>query len=86
MAHAETCPVCGGTGKKPDPKCMDDSYAKCHGCDGKGWVEVGNDNIPVPYPVPVPTPAPSPWQPAPYEPEWPPRPMITWHYQYEVGS
>ena len=32
MKHAELCPVCGGTGKV--------NGEKCHGCDGKGWVEV----------------------------------------------
>jgi DnaJ-class molecular chaperone len=39
MAHAEICPVCNGSGYTatltavPPPK-------SCHGCNGKGWVEV----------------------------------------------
>ncbi len=38
MAHAEKCPVCEGTG--------DVGAAKCHGCRGKGWVEVsGQDEL-----------------------------------------
>ena len=37
MAHAQTCPICGGSGKLPDV---------CHGCGGKGWVEVA-DEMPV---------------------------------------
>jgi len=73
MAHAEICPVCSGTG------CTDDGIepritVDCHGCNGKGWVEVGNDNIPVPYPVPAPTPA--------IGPEWP---LVTWTYSHDRG-
>lgn len=48
MAHAEKCPVCKGKGTVIDP----DSYGKtaylpkrCHGCEGKGWVEVGNEQV-----------------------------------------
>ena len=50
MAHAETCPVCKGTGQLPFP---DDVIQPkiCHGCDGKGWIEVG-DTIP-PFPSPM---------------------------------
>jgi len=32
MAHAEKCPVCLGTGHW--------NLKPCHGCEGKGWVEV----------------------------------------------
>lgn len=44
MAHAEKCPVCGGTGK-----ILKDEYpfttainnpTTCHGCGGLGWVTV----------------------------------------------
>ena len=46
MSHAERCPVCYGSGKYtpinggcssgvPQPQ-------TCHGCGGKGWVEVGD--------------------------------------------
>jgi len=48
MSKAVLCPVCGGTGKVtpqtdwksnaiPQPK-------TCHGCSGKGWVEVGKQS------------------------------------------
>ena len=47
MRHAEVCPLCGGSGvagaygkgNRPLPvgtAC----YTLCHGCNGKGWVEV----------------------------------------------
>ncbi len=37
--HAEKCPVCGGKGKVPD--LYSSGYeATCHGCQGKGWVEI----------------------------------------------
>ena len=68
MAHAETCPVCHGIGTIgadqhgltcPEPR------KTCHGCHGKGWVEVG-DTIP-PFPVqpvrPLPGPETHPWCP-----------------------
>jgi len=48
--HAERCPVCLGTGRSVennDPKeagCM-----ACHGCNGKGWVEVSDNNTYYPY-------------------------------------
>lgn len=35
MRHAEKCPVCEGEGKHKDKT--------CHGCNGRGWVEVGVD-------------------------------------------
>ncbi len=42
MAQAVKCPVCGGVG------CVYGGFETgtmpqqtCHGCDGKGWVEVG---------------------------------------------
>lgn len=41
--HAELCPVCNGTGRYQ-------GIAQCHGCDGDGWVEVGNNPEYVPYP------------------------------------
>lgn len=61
MAHAEKCPVCSGTGKSEPDKV-------CHGCDGKGWVTVkdddsGNWTYPVPYPQ-------WPWY-DPYRPTYP---------------
>ena len=42
MMHAEKCPVCDGRGQVTDvmqPSC----FKACHGCGGKGWVEVRDD-------------------------------------------
>lgn len=54
MAHAELCPVCNGAGKllsKQDPGSTSAQFPSvCHGCNGKGWVEV-SDVIPTPPPV-----------------------------------
>ncbi len=51
MAHAERCPICGGTGKVGK-----DSYGytvsqieTCHGCGGLGWVTI-HDDQPVWFP------------------------------------
>ena len=45
MSKAVKCPICEGKGKAA-PEGMwagsPDSYPTCHGCDGKGWVEVGD--------------------------------------------
>ena len=48
MSHAEVCPVCNGRGKwatmpaEWSPTVRELKYlVKCHGCNGKGWVEVG---------------------------------------------
>ena len=91
MAHAETCPVCKGSGlvyPEKGRKIDDVTVAQtCHGCNGKGWVEVG-DTIPAfPSPViPAPIPNSWPWQPDPYAPRWPWQgPYVTWRYQHEVG-
>ena len=47
MAKAVQCPICNGAGKLKDPgKNMDATYAPekiCHGCSGKGWVEVSEE-------------------------------------------
>ena len=59
MAQAVTCPVCEGTGRvqptdgSTEPKALKHAWSEpCHGCAGKGWVEVGNDApfYPVTYP------------------------------------
>lgn len=66
--HAELCPVCNGEGKieseyKPlvEPK-------ECHGCKGKGWIEVQDSQtiwyVPQPYQPYV------PYQPQPWESPW----------------
>lgn len=38
MAHAESCPICWGKGKLEDGEHK--GGKTCHGCSGKGWVEV----------------------------------------------
>ena len=38
MARAEICPVCDGEGYALNRAKL---RMLCHGCDGKGWVEVG---------------------------------------------
>ncbi len=53
MSKAVISPVCEGTGviKKHEDK-------PCHGCSGKGWVEVGSEPVPY-YPQPhIPWPPP----------------------------
>ena len=66
---AVKCPVCDGSGKVKDPDYDSDTTAgkqgnvTCHGCNGKGWVEVNEDYqfVPVnPYPYP------KPWDNYPY--------------------
>lgn len=42
---AVLCPVCNGTGKYNE--------AQCHGCDGRGWVEVQEDPITYTYTAPL---------------------------------
>jgi len=52
MSHAEKCPVCGGKGFIPDSTKSvynKNTWPKCHGCKGKGWVSVSdypNPNLP----------------------------------------
>lgn len=42
---AELCPVCGGSGKYyPSGLSSGTGPKTCHGCNGKGWVEVNADN------------------------------------------
>jgi hypothetical protein len=77
MAKAVLCPVCNGTGtilKTP----MDNStsgatyHATCHGCGGKGWVEVADEVAPYqPY-----TPW---WEYQPYPPNSP-----VWCISYQI--
>lgn len=58
--RAVLCPVCKGSGKFKDKE--------CHGCNGKGWVEVRDCQSVYPYYPPVnPYPYPySPWYSEPY--------------------
>lgn len=50
--QAVRCPVCGGSGEYTRLRNENSTGvpipAPCHGCNGRGWVEVGC----VPYPVP----------------------------------
>lgn len=46
MSKIEICPVCNGTGKYKEIYSMNYTYTtyiekNCHGCNGKGWIEVG---------------------------------------------
>jgi len=43
MGRAVICPVCGGTGKvrKGSFSC-NPREVTCHGCHGRGWVEVSD--------------------------------------------
>lgn len=59
MAHAQRCPICGGTGKasKSLSEIQEESHrhdkpmsdviktGECHGCHGKGWVEVSSSRV-----------------------------------------
>ncbi len=44
MSQAVVCPVCSGAGKYYEPPHKDSSGIgtdrTCHGCGGRGWVEV----------------------------------------------
>ena len=55
MAFAQRCPLCYGKGTLEDNTTA--GCKTCHGCGGRGWVEVGNYPVyPAPYPV-------APWPP-----------------------
>ena len=51
MSHSEKCPVCNGTGKivRWDGWGMGDAASvkarmqHCHGCGGRGWVQVEDE-------------------------------------------
>ena len=53
MTHVEKCPICHGTGEKSghvEPQYGTPIFQKreeylrthCHGCGGKGWIEVSD--------------------------------------------
>ncbi len=76
MSKAVVCPICHGTGKVEN---IGNTVAEktCHGCNGKGWVEVGGLDYYAPYPI---------WP--PYQPSfpWPTCPTISWTVADPTGS
>ena len=45
MSKAQTCPICLGKGKLIDEKYYSSTGKidkTCHGCHGRGWVEVND--------------------------------------------
>lgn len=47
--HSEICPVCKGTGKYKEYtnySCSIYSEHTCHGCNGKGWVTINDEQVP----------------------------------------
>lgn len=69
MKHAEKCPVCDGSGKYEPNVTAVPCPQQCHGCGGRGWVEVGNNFDSLPQPI--------------YHEEPWPRPNR--HYYYDDG-
>lgn len=83
--HSEICPVCQGKGKI-------DGQA-CHGCNGRGWVEVQDSTYPPFIPCTPPAPVyPWPTYPPnhdPYYPNWTCKeqtnfPQWTFTYHFEL--
>ncbi len=73
MSHAELCPVCGGKGLLHKVDGTATVTTQCHGCGGRGWVEVGTCEPIMPPIQPCPIVPPNPLFPC-----WPYYPMITW--------
>lgn len=61
--HSEKCPVCNGKGKIKKELISISSWITCHGCNGKGWVEVQDSVYPPYVPVPYVDPFPQPYMP-----------------------
>ena len=56
MAHAETCPICWGSGKVQDPDGLASETKTCRGCGGSGWVSVQDEAVGWPaYTLPYPS-------------------------------
>jgi len=63
--HSEICPICLGSGKIA---CECGSGTKvCHGCGGKGWVEVSDGYTPYIWPYTWPYVQPYQWDTQPYK-------------------
>jgi hypothetical protein len=88
---ADLCPVCKGGGKirAGYGSEKDNEIIECHGCKGKGWVEVESDKEPIQIAPPQIYPNPYyPYYPRPVDPRnpWPDTtgsypwypPVITW--------
>jgi len=45
MAHAEICPICNGKGviEEEIGSTGEKTIKICHGCGGRGWIEVRDD-------------------------------------------
>lgn len=43
---AVKCPVCDGSGRTSKMFDSSTNTKECHGCNGKGWVEIGSDAEP----------------------------------------
>jgi hypothetical protein len=77
--RAVLCPVCNGKGKIPKKKEYKILKKECHGCKGKGWVEVRECQPVYPYP--------EPWYPRPYDPNpYPPWYDQPWTTTWETGD
>lgn len=48
MKHAELCPVCQGKGVYYNSDLSTATARPCHGCGGKGWVEVEGEIVSIP--------------------------------------
>ena len=69
-ASAVLCPVCGGKGEYRE-KSEPSKPRECHGCGGKGWVEVSSPDT-IFWPTPVVIPYPHLWEdPPPYRRTYP---------------
>ena len=63
---AVLCPICNGRGKIEDNSTSANLLVTCHGCRGKGWVEVQEYYGYYYYPS------------YPYYPTYPIYPQVTW--------
>ena len=76
--RAVKCPVCNGEGAIPTEN-ETRTHKPCHGCNGKGWVEVGGKEVIHEY---------IPQTPPPHEyvPSWPYYPPMWRTYTWTTGG